>query len=128
LKRREKSAKADEKDAKKVARSLRKTLKNQESILEDIKDEEVKAMAERRKELIEYDLGQLQKEEQEKEKENQKKQKEKEEKQRQKMEEREHVRHEMASRTRAATKKARTRWAICSKRTRACSRFWATFT
>lgn len=94
LKRREKSAKADEKDAKKVARSLRKTLKNQESILEDIKDEEVKAMAERRKELIEYDLGQLQKEEQEKEKENQKKQKEKEEKQRQKMEEREHVRHE----------------------------------
>jgi hypothetical protein len=87
LKNREKFAKKEEKAAKKTARALRKTMKNQEEILQEIKDEEVKGMAERRRELIEYDLNQLQKEVQEKERENEQKRREKEE-------EREHQRHE----------------------------------
>jgi hypothetical protein len=87
LKKREKDAKKEEKNAKKTARALRKTMKNQEEILEEILDDEVKGMAERRRELIEYDLNQLQKETQEKERENEQKRREKEE-------EREHQRHE----------------------------------
>jgi hypothetical protein len=87
LKNREKLAKKEEKAAKNAARALRKTMKNQEEILDDIKDEEVKGMAERRRELIEYDLNQLQKESQEKER-------DKEQKKREKEEEREHERHE----------------------------------
>ena len=87
LKNREKLAKKEEKDAKKVARTLRKTMKDQESILKDIQDEEVKGMAERRRELIEYDLNQLQKDTREKER-------ELEEKRREREEEREHVRRE----------------------------------
>jgi hypothetical protein len=87
LKKREKDAKKEEKEAKKTARALRKSMKNQEEILEEIQDDEVKGMAERRRELIEYDLNQLQKETQEKERENEQKRREKEE-------EREHQRHE----------------------------------
>jgi hypothetical protein len=44
-----------------------------------LQDDEVKGMAERRRELIEYDLNQLQKETQEKERENEQKRREKEE-------------------------------------------------
>jgi hypothetical protein len=87
LKNREKLAKKEEKDAKKVARTLRKTMKDQESILKDIQNEEVKGMADRRRELIEYDLNQLQKDTREKER-------ELEEKRREREEEREHVRRE----------------------------------
>jgi len=83
LKNREKMAKKDENAAKKVARALQKTLKNQEGILEDIKDDEVKAMAERRKGLIEHDLKGLEGEMRGKEAEKRKKE-----------EEREHIRHE----------------------------------
>jgi hypothetical protein len=87
LKKREKDAKKEEKNAKIAARALRKTMKNQEEILEEIKNDEVKGMAERRRELIEYDLNQLQKGEQEKERIN-------EEKRREKEEEREHQQRE----------------------------------
>ena len=87
LKLREKIAKTEEKNAKKVVRVLQKTMKNQESILEEIKDEEVKAMAQRRKELIEYDLNGLEEEIRTKEIERQKKLAENEKKKR----EREHA-------------------------------------
>ena len=87
LKKREKLAKKEEMNAKKVARTLRKTMKDQESILKDIQDEEVKGMAERRRELIEYDLNQLQKDTREKER-------ELEEKRREREEEREHQQRE----------------------------------
>jgi hypothetical protein len=61
VKNRERLAKKEEKAAKNAARTLRKTMKNQEEILHDISDDEVKGMTERRRELIEYDLNQLQK-------------------------------------------------------------------
>ena len=73
LKLRQRIAKTEEKNAKKSVRVLKKTMKNQESILEEIKDEEVKAMAQRRKELIEYDLNGLEEEIRIKEIEHQKK-------------------------------------------------------
>ena len=73
LKLRQRIAKTEEKNAKKSVRVLKKTMKNQESILEEIKDEEVKAMAQRRKELIEYDLNGLEEEIRTKEIEHQKK-------------------------------------------------------